>query len=178
MSMLSLKDFVHFIPNGVPITLCDEILNRSSVSEEYKQGTVMSGETYLPIRNVSVLNISRWPDLDEQLYDSLSVVISDYSKDHPDVVFQRDEGYTLLKYEPGQYYKKHTDHGSQIPRAVSCVIGLNNEYKGGDFMMWDGEVKYHLEKGNVLLFPSNFLYPHSVEVVTEGTRYTIITWFN
>jgi hypothetical protein len=27
------------------------------------------------------------------------------------------------------------------------------------------------------MFPSNFLYPHSVLPVTEGTRYSIVTWF-
>jgi predicted 2-oxoglutarate/Fe(II)-dependent dioxygenase YbiX len=27
------------------------------------------------------------------------------------------------------------------------------------------------------LFPSNYLYPHRITPVTQGTRYSIVTWF-
>ena len=40
--------------------------------------------------------------------------------------------------------------------------------------MHDKEIQ--LKKGDVLVFPSNFLYPHKVEPVTKGLRYSIISW--
>ena len=45
------------------------------------------------------------------------------------------------------------------------------------FIFFDRELKYTLDKGDALMFPSTFLYPHEIGKVTEGTRYSIITWF-
>jgi len=32
------------------------------------------------------------------------------------------------------------------------------------------------KKGSVIIFPSNFMFPHYVKKVTKGERYSIITW--
>jgi predicted 2-oxoglutarate/Fe(II)-dependent dioxygenase YbiX len=63
------------------------------------------------------------------------------------------------------------------PRAVSCSFALNDNYEGGEFAFWNKEKKVVLKKGSVLMFPSNFMYPHEIMPVTKGTRYSIITWF-
>ena len=36
--------------------------------------------------------------------------------------------------------------------------------------------KIDLSKGDIIIFPSNFMYPHKVEPVTKGTRYSYISW--
>ena len=33
-----------------------------------------------------------------------------------------------------------------------------------------------LNKGSIVFFPSNFMYPHGIEKITEGTRYSIVAW--
>jgi predicted 2-oxoglutarate/Fe(II)-dependent dioxygenase YbiX len=33
-----------------------------------------------------------------------------------------------------------------------------------------------LKKGDLLIFPSVFLYPHKVEPVKKGIRYSFISW--
>jgi predicted 2-oxoglutarate/Fe(II)-dependent dioxygenase YbiX len=33
-----------------------------------------------------------------------------------------------------------------------------------------------LPKGSIMVFPSNFLYPHKVTEVTNGTRYSFVSW--
>ena len=35
---------------------------------------------------------------------------------------------------------------------------------------------YKPKKNSAIIFPSNFMFPHSVNQVIEGTRYSIITW--
>ena len=30
--------------------------------------------------------------------------------------------------------------------------------------------------GRLVMWPSNFMYPHSVSPVTKGTRYAIVSW--
>ena len=32
------------------------------------------------------------------------------------------------------------------------------------------------DKGSAVVFPSNFMFPHEVEKVTSGVRYSIMTW--
>jgi predicted 2-oxoglutarate/Fe(II)-dependent dioxygenase YbiX len=58
---------------------------------------------------------------------------------------------------------------------LSCLGLLNDDYEGGEFIMFD-DMKIDFKKGDLLIFPSNFLYPHKVQPVTKGTRYSYISW--
>ena len=86
----------------------------------------------------------------------------------------------LLKYNSGGKYNVHTDHYSNSPRHLSIIINLNEEYEGGDLIFTDQkkvEVKrIKLGKGSIVFFPSNFMYPHSIEPITKGVRYSIVSW--
>lgn len=86
----------------------------------------------------------------------------------------------LLKYSPGGKYEIHTDHYTTSNRALSVIINLNDNYKGGDLIFTDQKEKeikrFKLNKGSVIFFPSNFIYPHGIEPITKGTRYSIVAW--
>ena len=58
---------------------------------------------------------------------------------------------------------------------LSCLGLLNDNYEGGEFFILD-DFKIDLKKGDLLIFPSNFLYPHRVLPVTSGIRYSYISW--
>jgi len=57
---------------------------------------------------------------------------------------------------------------------LSVVGILNQNYEGGDFKIIDKYLKF--KTGDVLIFPSNFMYPHEVTSITKGTRYSFVTW--
>ena len=86
----------------------------------------------------------------------------------------------LLKYGPGGKYNVHTDHYTTTTRALSVIINLNDEYKGGDLIFTDQRQKeikrMVLKKGSIVFFPSNFLYPHGIQPLTKGNRYSIVAW--
>ena len=82
----------------------------------------------------------------------------------------------LLKYDSGGKYEIHTDHYSDSPRHLSIIINLNDEYEGGDFSFFEGEHIVKKKAGSVVVFPSNFCFPHAVMPVTNGDRHAIITW--
>jgi len=86
----------------------------------------------------------------------------------------------LLKYPTGGKYEIHTDHFTIHPRHLSIILNLNDEYEGGDFIFTDQkhkEVKrLKLGKGSIVFFPSNFMFPHKVEPITKGKRYSIVSW--
>ena len=77
--------------------------------------------------------------------------------------------------------RKHYDHihsifdGQRKGIPVLSILGvLNNDYKGGEFLVCDKEFK--LKQGDMIIFPSCFMFPHEVKEVTEGTRYSWISW--
>jgi len=86
----------------------------------------------------------------------------------------------LLKYSVGGKYEIHTDHYTTTSRHLSIIMNLNNDYKGGDLIFTDqkdNEIKkIKLDKGSIVFFPSNFMYPHSIQSITKGTRYSIVAW--
>jgi predicted 2-oxoglutarate/Fe(II)-dependent dioxygenase YbiX len=86
----------------------------------------------------------------------------------------------VLKYEKKQHYLFHTDHFRLQPRTISGIFFINDNYEGGQlcFSTPDKTSTQIIEpKANkLILFPSNFLYPHKVVPVTTGTRYTVVTW--
>ena len=85
------------------------------------------------------------------------------------------------KYQTGTKMRTHYDHiqslfdGKLKGIPIVSVVGLlNDNYEGGEFMCRGKEVK--LTRGDVLLFPSNFMYPHRVNELTKGTRYSFVSW--
>jgi predicted 2-oxoglutarate/Fe(II)-dependent dioxygenase YbiX len=86
----------------------------------------------------------------------------------------------ILKYEQNGFYTWHTDHAAEAPRTMSCIYLLNNDYEGGNlcFRNPDGSEEWEIEvkPNRMIIWPSNFLYPHTVKSVTKGTRYSVVAW--
>jgi len=86
----------------------------------------------------------------------------------------------ILKYKVGGKYEVHTDHFTTTTRTLSIIINLNDNYEGGDLIFTDQNCKeikkLTLSKGSIVFFPSNFLYPHGIQPITKGTRYSIVAW--
>ena len=85
------------------------------------------------------------------------------------------------KYEVGTMMREHYDHIHSIfdgkmkgVPIVSIVANLNTDYEGSEFCCRGKEIK--LKTGDILLFPSNFMYPHEVKEATKGTRYSFVSW--
>ena len=82
-----------------------------------------------------------------------------------------------MKYEIGEFYKEHIDGSAEHSvRTLSCSIILNDDYEGGKLKFFNGNYEVEAKKGDMILFPSNFMFPHQVTPVTKGVRYSIVTW--
>jgi predicted 2-oxoglutarate/Fe(II)-dependent dioxygenase YbiX len=86
------------------------------------------------------------------------------------------------KYSENTKMAQHCDHittlfdGKNKGIPILSVLGiLNDDYEGGEFIMFENK-KIKLNKGDLLIFPSIFLYPHKVEPVKKGIRYSFISW--
>ena len=86
------------------------------------------------------------------------------------------------RYMPGQIMRQHQDHihtlfdgnTKGIP-VISIIINLNDDYEGAELYFWDDYV-VPLGKGDILMFPSLFLFPHGVKEPTKGKRYSGVSW--
>ena len=85
------------------------------------------------------------------------------------------------KYKIGTMMRWHYDHIHSIFDGkrkgipiVSIVANLNEDYEGSEFHCRGKEIK--LKTGDILMFPSNFMYPHKVTECTKGTRYSFVSW--
>jgi hypothetical protein len=99
--------------------------------------------------------------------------------------YQSWQGFTEVRfnrYREDTQMKLHCDHihsmfdGQRkgIP-TLTILGGLNGGYDGGDLVFWQ-DTPITLKSGEIMIFPSNFLYPHRVDLVTKGTRYSYVAW--
>jgi predicted 2-oxoglutarate/Fe(II)-dependent dioxygenase YbiX len=91
-------------------------------------------------------------------------------------------GVKFHRYDQGTNMRLHCDHihdifdGERQGVPVLSIVGLlNDDFEGGDFLLWEKE-KVNFTQGSVLIFPSNFMYPHEVTTITKGSRYSFVSW--
>lgn len=186
-SRYTLDEYVVFLEKFIPDDLCDRIINEYKNDEDWSSAQTGSGLSE-DIRNCSVINMSERATIsvnpevrnkiDEEIYEWVAKVLQEYELRFPHLLLEikEDSGYELLRYSEGQFYTEHTDHFKEQPRTLSVSINLNDDYEGGEFAFFNREIIARNPKGSVIVFPSNFMYPHEVMPVTKGTRYSIITW--
>ena len=77
----------------------------------------------------------------------------------------------IHKYIEGQQFEKHADtlYKTQIHNVGVC---LNNDYDGGEFVLYNPEEQLPKELGNIYTFPSQRM--HEVKKIIKGERWSII----
>lgn len=186
-SLRKLEDFIKVYNNIIDKDLCDRILNEYRKTDLWQQTLVGDGVVNTDARNCSSIQLSSPEVIDQnfeirkfidvELHQQLLEVVRKYSEEFPEFAPSIDTGYDLLRYTEGQYYRQHTDSFHQQQRSISCSVCINDDYEGGEFAFFDREIMIKAGTGSVIVFPSNFMYPHEIMTVTKGTRYSIITWY-
>lgn len=88
------------------------------------------------------------------------------------------EAINFVRYYPGQHFQTHSDHGFSYSCTVSSVAYLNDGYEGGELYFPKLELTYKPVAGDVLLFPSTYIYAHASLKVSSGTKYVAVTMFD
>ena len=189
-----LSKYIQYWPNFLHHSFIDTLMAEFTKDESEWQDTRIGGGenggvvdknirgamTILLSQNETIeKNLWLRKQIDSYLYETTKQILAKYVESFPLAKPVADSGYELLRYEEGTGYTQHTDHFHENPRILSCSIGLTDpsEFEGGEFTFFDQAISFKQEKGSVLVFPSSFQYPHQVNTVTKGTRYSIITWF-
>ena len=180
----------------IPADLCDAIVQDIETrpwkphewynSEPDGSFTTKSKETMeLDVQNTT-------PELQRTLGNFIVEAARKYNKNysyqHPSCIERTGQFMTQFcpirfnRYTPGQIMRQHHDHIHSIfdgklkgVPVLSFILNLNDDYEGADLFFWEDTV-VPLGKGDIIMFPSNWLFPHGVTEATKGKRYSAVTW--
>lgn len=111
----------------------------------------------------------------QDCYDRQSLAVEDYCKRFNIYNLRYWEAFNFIKYEPGHHFMEHHDHGFSYNCTVSLVAYINDDFEGGELFFRLQGITYIPRAGDVVLFPSNYMYPHQAKVVHSGTKYSLVT---
>lgn len=187
MMSMNLKDYVK-IYDAVDLTKCDVIVNQLK-NADWQMHTFYQSDTKKFISHdkelsVAYLQTVETADLQNQIWHIINRYIrTDFGFMSP--WYDGWQGYSQVRfnrYNEDTRMKLHCDHihsmfdGDRKGIPTLSILGaLNDDYEGGDLIFWESE-KIQLKAGQIMVFPSNFMYPHRVDEVTKGTRYSYVSW--
>jgi len=181
---LQLKELIHVEKGLIPKDTCRFVID-SIKDQKWGKHSWGDGKTSYsyPTKELDVLNVTR------ELEEILNPFVSQSVKSYNDFIGEkRASGVSYFspirfnRYQKDQIMRKHYDHIKSlfdgdlrgIP-VLSIIINFNDDYEGGDLIFWDN-YKVDLGEGDVVIFPSLFLFPHRVEEVTKNMRYSGVAW--
>ena len=187
---MEIKNFIKIYDNVMPLPVLSNLISFintvkfedgkiANANESFTDFNVRKTYTHTLSNLSNSLSNVHWFNLLHNLFDSH---LKQYPKDTKilDYNYNKIFDIEILKYENTGFYTWHVDHFSMIPRTMSCILLLNNDYEGGNLCFRNpdgsGEWEVEVKPNRMIIWPSNFLYPHTVKPVTKGTRYSVVAW--
>ena len=189
--MNNLKDYIFHLDNWIPKNICNKSIEELSNDNTWERHKFSDSQTF----EAESKNGNK--ELDICFGDNLT-----YLKELHNLTWKALEKYIVIdkvggetlegwagfsqirfnRYNKNQIMSKHIDHIQSIftgeKRGIpflSIVCVLNEDYEGGEFIMFDDyEIKF--KTGDLIIFPSIFLYPHLVKPIKKGVRYSFVSW--
>jgi len=186
--MKNLKNFIS-VTKSIPDKVCDDLLKDIKKQDWKKHKWYGGDQKYTSLEEDAFVKNALQEEQDV-LMPFIQKTLFDYQKDKQfkdtnelrAPFCEKISPIRFNEYRKDQTMATHYDNIKDLFDGVykgvpqiSIVGLLNDDYKGGRFLIRDEEIK--LKKGDILLFPSNFLYPHMVtKVTTKNPRYSFVCW--
>lgn len=182
-----IKPYIMLVKH-IPINYSHLIKRLESVLA-WKNAAVSSdlGSEYQEHRNNDTLLIcgashKELQDDENNLTQVFHATANIYLNTHQHLQLKSDLGFEVLRYKKGQKFDEHVD---SLPgtgniygqRQLSSLLYLNDNYQGGEIYFPQQELLYNPEAGDLLIFPSNFCFPHCSTEIKQGTKYAIVSWY-
>lgn len=181
-----LKSYVKIYPNWISNEFCKEIVKGLNNVNWTKHSYYYPKSEETKSFDTEFYISTELPGFEEEVNNKIWKALEQYLvKDFNFPWHNGWNGFTKVrynKYEISNEMRLHCDHihsmfdGERKGIPILTVLGgLNNEYEGGELVMWENEI-VELKAGDIMVFPSNFLYPHMVKPITKGVRYSYVSW--
>jgi predicted 2-oxoglutarate/Fe(II)-dependent dioxygenase YbiX len=169
---MKLIDFINVYDNIITSFVCDLILKEYQNSNEWNYNNDIQS-IFLTDENTIKNNLLHRSEIDKLIQCSIFRINSELMKKYNfdwRMYPKSDSGYTLIKQGNNNFYRTNFFNSKYF-----CFISLNDDYCGGEYSFFDGEIKINLKKGSAIIFPSNFLYNYKILPVTFGFNHFIFT---
>ena len=182
-------DLIIMIQNVIPQENIEEIMLLTNNKKDISQATIINdkkegGETNTEIRNTLWYNIT--DEMSHKLEEAVAGCFREHIAPRYNCEFKSYEPVQFLGYPVGGHYRGHIDGESFnfgtrqwescMPRDVSFLFYLNDQYGGGELEFYDLGLTIKPKKGMMIAFPSYKEFAHKVHPVTWGHRYTLVSW--
>jgi hypothetical protein len=113
-------------------------------------------------------------DMHQKCFEAIFQTTEDYGS-YWGVGVRYFESFNFVKYDgPGTHFKIHADHGPAYVSTISVVAYLNDDYKGGEIYFPRFDLTIKPQPGDIVVFPSTYIYEHASQPMIEGTKYSIV----
>lgn len=183
---LSVDEYVKVYTNVIENQICDEFSEK--IRNEEQKNKFNSPMTDL-LRVGKYVNVyAADPEFKKFSKKVINNISSDISKKYikdvrPFYYAYGDKLCTsdahILDYSKDDFFRIHHDHYAEslnFSRLLTVCAYLNDDYEGGYLEFPSIGRTYRFKKGDVIVFPSNWMYYHGVTPITSGNRYTIVFW--
>jgi hypothetical protein len=116
-------------------------------------------------------------NMNSKVLDVIKTCVSDYASSWGIEIHYYQDLNFVRYVAPTGYFAPHIDDSPHTVRSVSAVLYLNDNYDGGELLFTRlDNLKVKPKPGDLVVFPSTYLYEHKSEVVTRGTKYCVVSF--
>jgi hypothetical protein len=179
--------------NAIPSDLCDDIIKtlesnlNGKTNYTWQKAMVTEADDALETarkcvdfkissKNLGPVNQSNSElyEMHQKAFDKIKPMADDYGR-YWGVGIGYYEAFNFVKYEgAGTHFKIHADHGPAYVTTISIVAYVNDDYEGGELYFPRFDLTLKPKKGDVVIFPSTYIYEHASNDMISGTKYSIV----
>jgi len=184
----NLESYIAYLPSFFDKKFCNKTI------KELKKEKWFTHQFYDPNKKVKFspsgdkeLEVSNADNLStkKEINNKLLKAIRAYLESNNFSWYNDFNGYTSVRfnrYKKNTTMEEHCDHiqsmfdGERKGIPTLSIIGcLNENYEGGELIFFQDKI-IKMEMGSLLIFPSKFLFPHKINLIKKGTRYSFVSW--
>ena len=184
-----LKDLIHVERGIIPPNLCDYLVDEIEKREWRPHSWYIAAANTFGSEATMELDVQNITAEHQQLLTPFMIQAGaaynakyHFECERTMQIMNKFSAIRFNRYSPGQIMRQHMDHihslwntqDAGIP-VLSFILNLNDDYEGADLYFWDDYI-VPLGKGDIIMFPSLFLFPHGVTEATRGRRFSAVSW--
>jgi hypothetical protein len=177
-----LSNCIDAIKNNIELFLTDGALVSKNVGGKPQSSYVDTNIRKVKVFSVGKISLCHQDDPINIFNRNLEKIgdecLNSYRTIHAMDALLKNHEWQVMKYDEGSFFKNHIDDSAAYSRTVSVIAYFNDDYDGGEIEFPGFDVSYKPQSGDILIFPSSFIYNHSVKEITSGVRYAAVNWFS
>ncbi|MCS6782671.1 MAG: 2OG-Fe(II) oxygenase [Gloeomargarita sp. SKYBB_i_bin120] len=189
MDLIPLGQDILWIPGVIAPDICRHVMTIVEAQELQTAGILLD-TVDTQVRSSDILHLGGTQPLLRSTQALLASCLRPVQKllhRYYGIAFYDMEAIAILRYRPGQFYRRHVDNillGSRraelaqgIPTRDIGVVGyLNDDFTGGETYFDRQNITVKPQQGAVVVFPAYYTHPHQALPVRTGVKYVLTTW--